>query len=135
MGSFGRFVRRVGTKAREFVVVTRYDVHGTDEIGSTSLHYLVAQEHHTETVCDLASAGADVNARDGRGATPLHVASGYGITEMVQVLIYADANVNITDNNGATPLYWAARTIAKSRFLSGQTRDSLSGSEGAGLGS
>ncbi len=41
---------------------------------------------HTETLRALVEAGADVNIRDGRGATPLTLAQSRGYREMVAIL-------------------------------------------------
>jgi len=49
---------------------------------------------------ELLAAGADVNARDGYGATALMNAAHAGNAEMVQALIAAGADVNATDELG-----------------------------------
>ncbi|MHC4251452.1 MAG: ankyrin repeat domain-containing protein, partial [Planctomycetota bacterium] len=60
---------------------------------------------HTEVVKLLLAAGADVNAGDVDGQTPLHHAVSEGCLEDVELLIEAGANVNAKDRNGTTPLY------------------------------
>ncbi len=42
--------------------------------------------------------------------TPLHLATGMGLTEIVKLFIEKGANPNAKDKNGNTPLHWAAGT-------------------------
>ncbi len=48
--------------------------------------------------------GADVNAKDDQGATPLHYAAYRGHTEIAELLISKGADLNTKDDNGETPL-------------------------------
>lgn len=50
----------------------------------------------------LLDAGADVNAHDERGRTPLHGAASQGFTEIVKLLAARGANLAAADNDGAT---------------------------------
>ena len=76
-----------------------------------------------EVINALIQAGADVNARDWIGATPLHrIASSLAedekffdnlftkkITEVMAALLRAGADINARDNDGATPLHYSLR--------------------------
>ena len=56
----------------------------------------------------LLTAGADVNAKNKWGSTPLHAAAREGHTEAVRLLLEAGADVNAENEDGETPLHWAA---------------------------
>jgi uncharacterized protein len=79
--------------------------------GSTPLH-LATLCNHKEIVRLLISNGADVNAKDDNGYTPLFGAvfdyEAGDRREVVQLLITRGADVNATDTDGLTPLHNAA---------------------------
>ncbi len=64
-----------------------------------------------EMVRDLLKAGADVNARECRGLTPLifAVATEFAAPEIVQTLLKAGADVNARDSSGESALDWAEK--------------------------
>jgi ankyrin repeat protein len=55
----------------------------------------------------LIQSGANVNAFDNNGFTPLHWASFNGFNAIASLLLKNGANVNAQDNNGCTPLILA----------------------------
>lgn len=80
--------------------VTRYYLDGT------ALH-LAAWVHGAEyAIPMLLQQGADVNAIDDQGRTPLHLAAEYGSREAVRLLLSHGATIT-SDNNGSTPLHKA----------------------------
>jgi len=69
--------------------------------GSTILG--AAYRGHIEFVKQHIAAGADVNAKDSGGKTPLYYARAWPMTEL---LISNGADVNTKDKGGRTPLHW-----------------------------
>ena len=57
----------------------------------------------------LVERGANVDARDIEGLTPLSWAAQHGRTEIAKYLITQHANLNPADKFGFTPLMWAAQ--------------------------
>jgi ankyrin repeat protein len=65
------------------------------------------RSNSTGDVTSLIERGANVNAKDEEGATPLMIAAGMGRVEMVKLLLSKGADVNARDNSGVTALGWA----------------------------
>jgi len=67
-------------------------------------------EGNTDMVKSLVSSpGADVNATNERGSTPLLEAARYGHDDICRVLIAAGANLKAKDNDGKTALMLAVQ--------------------------
>jgi uncharacterized protein len=86
--------------------------------GDTALHIVVARRDVT-WIRFLAAKGANVNARNGKGQTPLQVASNLGFVDGVEVLLDLGAKVDEPDSTGETPLIAAThrRDAAMARAL------------------
>jgi cytohesin len=96
----------------------------------TPLHYAANKE-----VAELLLAkGADVNAKDDRGRTPLHkvVYLSSRKKEMVELLITKGAEVNAKDGYGRTPLHWATnKEIAELLIANGADMNAKSSWDGS----
>ncbi len=68
----------------------------------------VPAEPHPEVLAHLLAAGADPNAVDFEGATPLMYAAEVGTLELLRALLAAGADVNARDAEGRTALIYAA---------------------------
>jgi len=68
-----------------------------------SIHQ-AANDGNIEAVKQALNDGADVNAKEDNGFTPLHEAANQGHKEIVELLIAKGANVNAKDEKGYTPL-------------------------------
>jgi hypothetical protein len=87
--------------------------------GDTALH-VAAAGYRTEIAKELVRRGADVNARNRRGAQPIHYASDgqpgsarwdpKAQASVITYLLRVGADPNATDKSGVTPLHRAIRT-------------------------
>jgi len=66
--------------------------------------------YHESVMRMLLEEGADINAQNSQGCTPLHWVSGAGSVPMVKFLLDKGANPNIVDNSGRTAIDRAKET-------------------------
>jgi ankyrin repeat protein len=66
-----------------------------------------AERGDTAAVLAMISAGADINAQDGRGCTPVMAATHGNHADTVQALIQAGADINLRDNRRDNVLLYA----------------------------
>jgi ankyrin repeat protein len=80
---------------------------GVDEYGRTPLHNLIVPfegDIDLQEMKRLIDAGADPNAQDDNGWTPLHIAAQESSLDAVRLLLDAGANPNVRNSGGQTPL-------------------------------
>jgi ankyrin repeat protein len=86
-----------------------------------------AAEGHATLLAALADRGADLDAREHDGGTPLHIAAEYGHAECVTLLLDRGARVDLRNNNDATALHLAAEyghlEIARTLVERGASKD------------
>lgn len=81
-----------------------------DDGGKTALHEVASREGGVDVAALLVGNGADVNAADDTGATPLMMAiqNDSRPAEMIEYLCAAGAALDAADAAGQTALVWAA---------------------------
>ena len=91
----------------EALLLLPIDPDGTDEEGSTALHY-AAWAGHSPCVSLLLEANADVDKEDFSGATALYWATEQGYVEVVQLLLEAGADKDRLTHASYSALHVAA---------------------------
>jgi ankyrin repeat protein len=69
---------------------------------------------HVEAIKVLAQLGADKDAKNAAGATPLHLALN-GHVEAIKLLVALGVNKEAKTASGKTPLHYATGTWRRSR--------------------
>jgi ankyrin repeat protein len=98
------------TDILDFILVNnnQFDIDHRNQFGMTALHTAIMKSN-TATAEFLLSKGANPNAADQHGYTPLHVAVYHAKDKnIIELLVnHKDVNVNYLDNNGHSALDYA----------------------------
>ncbi|KAM3961516.1 LOW QUALITY PROTEIN: uncharacterized protein ACR2FA_004411 [Aphomia sociella] len=77
--------------------------------GHTALYLACRKQRSLKTIKALLDSADDIaNYGSTEGVTPLHIASGQGRVELIQLLLEYGAMINVQDFDGDTPLHDAA---------------------------
>jgi ankyrin repeat protein len=79
--------------------------------------YRVIRANDLARLTALVSQGADVNAKDNRGETPLMYAAMVGSVEAMKFLLERNADPNVQNQFGSTALIWSATDLSKVQLL------------------
>ncbi|KAL7806694.1 ankyrin repeat-containing domain protein [Trichoderma aethiopicum] len=95
----------------DLVLLLRDDIDCTDRYGWACVHFAVIYKHQALLEYITKELSADVNLRDYRSRTPLHLAIEFRSWEAIEALLRAGAEVNGKDKAGSTPLHKAVRRM------------------------
>lgn len=74
----------------------------------TPLHWAASSGLSSEAIRALCDSGADLDARDASGWTPLMIGASAGRAEIVAQLLYLGADATAANPRGQTALHYAA---------------------------
>lgn len=105
--------------------------------GSTGLHIAVENTQELALVQLLVEHSADVNATDGDGTAPIHLAAANGQESVLEYLLQQGANAEMTCEGHGTPLMAAAATgqekILKRLLMLSPNINQVGGADGSPL--
>jgi hypothetical protein len=115
-------------RVAEVLVAHGADCRAKNRRGAEPLHYAADANRwdpmpQAETLTYLMSIGADPNAVDGAGVTPLHRAVRTRSLPAVRALLDGGANPTQPNRTGSTPLHLAVQTTGRGGSGSAQARE------------
>ena len=98
-----RYLKNTGLKVLESLLCSNADLNKKDITGKSVLHHFVQSPVHDIFICPalqlLLQHGADVNARDYEGMTPLMACSQYSGPKFKRMAILLDAGAHVCDKD------------------------------------
>lgn len=91
-------------------------MHPASSKPSSGLLHQCAKDGQLKDVRCLVESGAEINAKNDEGMTPLHVAADYGHLDVVKYLIRKGADVNVRNDLGWAPLHSSLKGLRFNRF-------------------
>ena len=105
----GGAYRRGDAKKVEMLIAAGAGIEAETLLFSRTALHIAGWLNHTMACCDvLIAAGANINARDDWGNTPLHLAAEQGAGRVVVGLVRAGAKIDDINHEGKTALHVAA---------------------------
>lgn len=95
-------------------------VPATSQESSSEAFYAAIRANDLGRLDGMLTAGADINAKDERGITPLMYTAWVGSTDAMKLLLDRGADPNLINSTGSTALMLSATEIAKVRLLIGR---------------
>lgn len=80
--------------------------------GYTIAHAAVSNDGHQDVLATVLEAGANVNAQDDDGRTPLHHAIDNNHVTSIKILLRYDARLDIPNNAGFTPIEFCREVLS-----------------------
>lgn len=108
VAGFGLIVKPKLTAEKNYKQLDDFDPYGQTMIFNVYL---------PEEAVELINKGADVNARDIKGRTPMHVHVDEDRASIVAQLLLSRADPDPVDNNGFTPLFFAKSLEVAERLI------------------
>jgi tetratricopeptide (TPR) repeat protein len=107
----GRSAEATRMEARAKAIRARHAEQNPASSASAKTLHDYAAAGDIDQVKRLVTDGANLDAKDKSGRTPLHYAAFANRKGMVELLVTWGANHNTKDKDGFTPLHWAGATL------------------------